>query len=176
MPPQVLRAEFSSHVPVRVSGGAPCFLHALATMWAKRMKTLHSLSGCKFSLIRRSHSISFTRAQGFPKYKIGLGGGTDGKASTVHVGQRGRAARARRGRVICSSGSPCRRLKTPPRVDPCAGPRRGDAGAQARHWHWVHPFALQVRVQVRVPLLPLLRRLLLLRRRLPPLPWPRWPW
>jgi hypothetical protein len=28
-----------------------------------------------FSLIRRSHSISFTRAQGIPKYKIGFGRG-----------------------------------------------------------------------------------------------------
>jgi hypothetical protein len=26
-----------------------------------------------FSLIQRSHSISFTRAQGIPKYKIGFG-------------------------------------------------------------------------------------------------------
>ena len=33
-----------------------------------------------FFLIRRSHSVSFTRAQGIPKYKIGLGGGKDGKA------------------------------------------------------------------------------------------------
>jgi hypothetical protein len=30
-------------------------------------------------LIRRSHSVSFTRAQGIPKYKIGLGGGKDGR-------------------------------------------------------------------------------------------------
>jgi hypothetical protein len=32
-----------------------------------------------FSLMHRSHSISFTRAQGIPKYKIGLGGGKDGR-------------------------------------------------------------------------------------------------
>ncbi len=30
---------------------------------------------CRFSLIRRSHSISFTRAQGIPKYKTGFGRG-----------------------------------------------------------------------------------------------------
>jgi hypothetical protein len=32
-----------------------------------------------FSLIHRSHSISFTRAQGIPKYKIGFGREKDGK-------------------------------------------------------------------------------------------------
>ena len=32
-----------------------------------------------FSLIHRSHSISFTRAQGIPKYKIGFGREKDGR-------------------------------------------------------------------------------------------------
>ena len=32
--------------------------------------------GSIFSLVLRSHSISFTRAQGIPKHKIGLGLGT----------------------------------------------------------------------------------------------------
>jgi hypothetical protein len=32
-------------------------------------------SNCLFSLIHRSHSISFTRAQGIPKYKIGFARG-----------------------------------------------------------------------------------------------------
>jgi hypothetical protein len=34
---------------------------------------LLSLHHCIFFLIHRSHSISFTRAQGIPKYKIGFG-------------------------------------------------------------------------------------------------------
>jgi hypothetical protein len=32
-----------------------------------------------FFLIHRSHSISFTRAQGIPKYKIGFGREKDGR-------------------------------------------------------------------------------------------------
>ncbi len=32
-------------------------------------------AGATFSLTHRSHSISFTRAQGIPKYKIGFGEG-----------------------------------------------------------------------------------------------------
>ncbi len=40
-------------------------------------------SGCFFFLIHRSHSISFTRAQGIPKYKIGFGREKDGIVSTV---------------------------------------------------------------------------------------------
>jgi hypothetical protein len=32
-------------------------------------------SGAFFFLIHRSHSISFTRAQGIPKYKVGFGRG-----------------------------------------------------------------------------------------------------
>jgi hypothetical protein len=34
---------------------------------------------CQKNPIHRSHSISFTRAQGIPKYKIGGGGGNDGR-------------------------------------------------------------------------------------------------
>ncbi len=34
---------------------------------------------CIFSLIHRSHSISFTRAQGIPRYKIGLEREKDGR-------------------------------------------------------------------------------------------------
>ncbi len=36
-----------------------------------------------FFLMHRSHSISFTRAQGIPKYKIGFGRGKDGRVGIV---------------------------------------------------------------------------------------------
>jgi hypothetical protein len=39
----------------------------------------HSASSGFFFLIHRSHSISFTRAQGIPKYKIRFGREKDGK-------------------------------------------------------------------------------------------------
>ena len=36
-----------------------------------------------FFLVRRSHSMSFIRAQGVPKYKIGLGRGKDGRVGEI---------------------------------------------------------------------------------------------
>ncbi len=39
------------------------------------VETIHASERLHFFLIRRSHSISFTRAQGIPKYKTGLGRG-----------------------------------------------------------------------------------------------------
>ena len=36
------------------------------------------------SLVRSSHSISFTKTQSIPKYKIGLGRGKDGRDSSAH--------------------------------------------------------------------------------------------
>jgi hypothetical protein len=44
------------------------------------MSVLCTASGiCHFFLIHRFHSISFTRAQGIPKYKIGFGREKDGR-------------------------------------------------------------------------------------------------
>jgi hypothetical protein len=49
------------------SAGSTVTLEAFAFSFARRCVF--------FSLIHRSHSISFTRAQGIPKYKIGFGRG-----------------------------------------------------------------------------------------------------
>ena len=42
-----------------------------------------------FFLIHRSHSISFTRAQGIPRYKIGFGREKDGRVDCFYVWVRG---------------------------------------------------------------------------------------
>ena len=48
--------------------------------------------GCViFSLLLRSHSISFAEAQGIPKYKIGLERGEDGRVGVGLVGVTGDA-------------------------------------------------------------------------------------
>ena len=59
----------------------------------------------EFFLIRRSHSISFTRAQGIPKYKIGLGGGKDGRVGEIMKIQQGR--RRLTYRRHCPAQGPC---------------------------------------------------------------------
>jgi hypothetical protein len=46
-----------------------------------------------FFLIHRSHSISFTRAQGIPKYKIGFGREKDGRVGRDWLGGGGHGAR-----------------------------------------------------------------------------------
>ena len=49
--------------------------------WGNDVKCalVYSIFACFFFLIHRSHSISFTRAQGIPKYKIGFGREKDGR-------------------------------------------------------------------------------------------------
>ena len=69
--------------------GAPLFFANVAMLKVCAAYTLPPLphplapvpgsSLLHFFHMRRSHSISFTRAQGIPKYKIGLGGGKDGR-------------------------------------------------------------------------------------------------
>jgi hypothetical protein len=55
-----------------------------AIAWLNFSKSADAKVPCRtlwgaFFIIRRSHSISFTRAQGIPKYKIGFGREKDGR-------------------------------------------------------------------------------------------------
>jgi hypothetical protein len=51
----------------------------LCALHARCLRSFFFLFLIFFFLIHRSHSISFTRAQGIPKYKIGFGREKDGK-------------------------------------------------------------------------------------------------
>ena len=58
---------------------------------------------CFFFLIHRFHSISFTRAQGIPKYKIAFGWEKDGRVGERWVEGRGGHG-ARDGAVMLATG------------------------------------------------------------------------
>ena len=51
----------------------PASIHARFNTSEQLLSTAHAASRHFFFLIHRSHSISFTRAQGIPKYKIRFG-------------------------------------------------------------------------------------------------------
>ncbi len=68
LPPHAFAATTRLGVCVHSPNHTPC-LFAMASVCVKGTGASH------FSLIHRSHSVSFTRAQGIPKYKIGFGRG-----------------------------------------------------------------------------------------------------
>ncbi len=70
------RREANAEVVYRDHFSAP--LSALEKVGCQRPVCLRF-----FPLIHRSHSISFTRAQGIPRYKIGLGGKRMGELGEI---------------------------------------------------------------------------------------------
>jgi hypothetical protein len=65
--------------------------HVVLNVWGD---ALHAPQGRLSFLVHRFHSISFTRAQGIPRYKIGFGREKDGKVGERLVeGGGGHAAR-----------------------------------------------------------------------------------
>ena len=65
---------FSSGQPRYSSLSSLARLTLLSSRWEGMSCAIFLKHSTLFFLIRRSHSVSFTRAQGIPKYKIGLGG------------------------------------------------------------------------------------------------------